>query len=227
MFLSRLEILYGSDTIERLKNAKVLVAGLGGVGGICAEALVRSGVGYIGVIDGDKVEESNLNRQILALRSNLGENKTDVFEKRAKDINPQIKVEKYPYFINKDTFDNVKLDRYNVVADCIDSLIPKLNLIIKCIEKNIPIIASTGSGFKKNPEMVRAGSIWETRNDPLAYRMRKKLRQWGFGEYDFEVVYSLEKPEVKGETVGSVMTVTATFGLLIASKVIEKIISVK
>ncbi len=225
MFLSRLEILYGKENIEKLKKAKVLVAGLGGVGGICAEALVRSGVGNVGVIDGDKVEESNLNRQILALNSTMGLNKTKVFEKRAKDINPEIKVDTYPYFINKETFEKVPIENYDIVADCIDSLIPKLNLIIQCLENNIPVIASTGSGFKKKPEMVKSGSIWDTKNDPLAYRMRKKLRQWGYGDRDFTVVYSLEKPETKGEVIGSIMTVTATFGLLIAQKVIEKIIS--
>ncbi len=227
MFLSRLEILYGKEGIDKLKNSKVLVAGLGGVGGICAEALVRSGVGHIGVIDGDKVEESNLNRQILALRSNIGVSKVEVFEKRAKEINPEIEVEKYPYFLNKETFEKVKLENYQIVADCIDSLIPKLNLIIACIEKRIPVIASTGSGFKKKPEMVKAGSIWETRNDPLAYRMRKKLRQWGYGDKDFTVVYSLEKPELKGDTVGSLMTVTATFGLLIAQKIIDNLLAEK
>ncbi len=227
MFLSRLEILYGKEGIDKLKNSKVLVAGLGGVGGICAEALVRSGVGHIGVIDGDKVEESNLNRQILALRSNIGVSKVEVFEKRAKEINPEIEVEKYPYFLNKETFEKVKLENYQIVADCIDSLIPKLNLIIACIEKRIPVIASTGSGFKKKPEMVKAGSIWETRNDPLAYRMRKKLRQWGYGDKDFTVVYSLEKPELKGDTVGSLMTVTSTFGLLIAQKIIDNLLAEK
>lgn len=225
MFLSRLEVLYGKENIEKLKKAKVLVAGLGGVGGICAEALVRSGIGHIGVIDGDKVEESNLNRQILALNSTMGLNKTKVFEKRAKDINPEIKVDTYPYFINKETFEKVPVKDYDIVADCIDSLIPKLNLIIHCLENNIPVIASTGSGFKKNPEMVKSGSIWDTKNDPLAYRMRKKLRQWGYGDRDFTVVYSLEKPETKGEVIGSIMAVTATFGLLIAQKVVEKIIS--
>ena len=225
MFLSRLEVLYGKENIEKLKKAKVLVAGLGGVGGICAEALVRSGIGHIGVIDGDKVEESNLNRQILALNSTIGLNKTKVFEKRAKDINPEIKVDTYPYFINKETFEKVPIKDYDIVADCIDSLIPKLNLIIHCLENNIPVIASTGSGFKKNPEMVKSGSIWDTKNDPLAYRMRKKLRQWGYGDRDFTVVYSLEKPETKGEVIGSIMAVTATFGLLIAQKVVEKIIS--
>jgi len=227
VFLSRLEILYGKEGIDKLKNSKVLVAGLGGVGGICAEALVRSGVGHIGVIDGDKVEESNLNRQILALRSNIGVSKVEVFEKRAKEINPEVEVEKYPYFLNKETFEKVKLENYQIVADCIDSLIPKLNLIIACIEKRIPVIASTGSGFKKKPEMVKAGSIWETRNDPLAYRMRKKLRQWGYGDKDFTVVYSLEKPELKGDTVGSLMTVTATFGLLIAQKIIDNLLAEK
>ncbi len=224
MFLSRLEVLYGKENIEKLKKAKVLVAGLGGVGSICAEALVRSGIGHIGVIDGDKVEESNLNRQILALNSTIGLNKTQVFEKRAKDINPEIKVDTYPYFINKETFEKVPIKDYDIVADCIDSLIPKLNLIIHCLENTIPVIASTGSGFKKNPEMVKSGSIWDTRNDPLAYRMRKKLRQWGYGDRDFTVVYSLEKPEKKGEVIGSIMTTTAAFGLLIAHKVIERIV---
>lgn len=225
MFLSRLEILYGKEGIEKLRNSSVFVAGLGGVGGSCAEALVRSGVGRLGVLDGDKVEESNLNRQIISLRSNMGENKTDVFEKRAKDINPDIKIDKYPFFMNKETFDKIPLKDYMIVADCIDSLIPKLNLIVKCLNDNIPIVVSTGSGFKKKPEFVKSGSIWETKNDPLAYRMRKKLRQWGYGDKDFTVVYSLELPEMKGDTVGSIMTVTTTFGMLVAQRVIDYIVS--
>jgi len=221
MFLSRLELLFGKEAIEKLRNSSVLVAGLGGVGGICAEALVRCGIGRVGVIDGDKVEESNLNRQILSLNSTIGMFKTDVFEKRAKDINPEVVVEKYLFFLSKDNFNLISFENYNAVADCIDSLIPKVNLIIACLERGIPVVSSAGSGFRKNPEMVKSGSVWEAANDPLIANVRKKLKKWGYENSDFTVVYSEELPQKKGKEIASFMPVVSVFGLIIASKIIE------
>lgn len=222
-YLERLEILVGKDGIEKLKNSSVLIAGLGGVGSLCAEAIVRCGVGRIGILDSDKVEISNLNRQLVALNSTIGQLKTDVFEKRAKDINPNVNIDKYPFFLNKETFETLDFSKYNIVADCIDSLVPKLNMIIHCLENNIPIIASTGSGFKTDPTQIQTGSIWKTKHDPLAYRMRKKLRQWGFKDKNLQVVYSLELNEKKKTDgkIGSIVTVTGTFGLTVASEVIK------
>lgn len=225
-FLERLNILVGEDGLKKLKNSAVLVAGLGGVGSFCAEALVRCGIGTMGVLDSDKVEVSNLNRQLVALNSTIGHLKTDVFEKRAKDINPDIKIDKYPFYLNKETFETLDFTKYNIVADCIDSLVPKLNMILHCLEHDIPIIASTGSGFKTDPTRIQIGSIWKTKHDPLAYRMRKKLRQWGFKDKELKVIYSLElneKKKTEGK-IGSIVTLTGSFGLTVASEIINSIL---
>ncbi len=223
--MERLELLLGEEKLNKLQNSKVLIAGLGGVGSFCAEALVRCGVGTIGLLDSDKVETSNLNRQLVALNSTKGQFKTDVFEKRAKDINPNVEIHKYPFFLNKETFEKIDFSQYHIVADCIDSLVPKLNMIIYCLENNIKIVASTGSGFKEDPTQIQKGSIWKTKHDPLAYRMRKKMRQWGFADKDFNVVYSLElsdKKKTDGK-IGSIVTVTGSFGLTVASLVIDEL----
>jgi len=190
---SRLAPIIGEKGVTRLRQSRVLVAGLGGVGSFCAEALVRCGVGTIAVMDSDRSEPSNLNRQLFALHSTLGENKFDA------------------------------------IADCIDALVPKLNLILSCIENDIPVVASTGAGFKLDPSRVQAGSIWETINDPLANKMRKKLRQWGHGNADFTVVYSPEKRQSPpGETtIASIITVTGTFGLKLAAEVLALLLDLE
>ncbi len=226
----RLTQLIGKDGFERLRQSRVLVAGLGGVGSFCAEALVRCGVGTVGALDADLSEPSNINRQLFALTDTLGEQKAVSFEKRAKQINPDVIIHPYPMFLNRETFESLDYSGYDIVADCIDSLVPKLNLILHCLKHDIPIVASTGAGFKLDPTMVQSGSIWETKHDPLAHRMRKKLRQWGFGHRDFPVVYSLEtRPDTvsKSEIIGSMVTVTGTFGLTVAAVVLEKLLSKK
>ncbi|NOY22234.1 MAG: tRNA threonylcarbamoyladenosine dehydratase [Acidobacteria bacterium] len=220
---SRLNAIIGEKGINILKQSSVMVAGLGGVGSFCAEALVRCGIGTIGVMDSGRSEPSNLNRQLFALHSTLGEDKVISFRKRAKDINPDIRIETYPLFFNRETSNQVDFSSFDIVADCIDALVPKLNLILYCIENNIPIVASTGAGFKLDPTQVQAGSIWDTKNDPLAYQMRKKLRQWGHGNADFTVVYSMEERQSPPDktTIASIVTVTGTFGLTIAASVLR------
>jgi len=220
---SKLIPMIGDRGMEILEQSRVLVAGLGGVGSFCAEALVRCGVGTIGVMDSDRSEPSNMNRQLFALHSTLGEYKVTSFQKRAKDINPDVCVETYPLFLNRESKNEIDVTSFDVVADCIDALVPKLNLILSSLENNIPIVASTGAGFKIDPTKVKAGSIWDTRNDPLAYQMRKKLRQWGYGDTDFTTVYSREKRQCPpGETaIASIVTVTGTFGLTIAASVLD------
>ncbi len=226
---SKLSPIIGEKGVEILKQSKVLIAGLGGVGSFCAEALVRSGVGTIAVLDSDHSQPSNLNRQLFALHSTLGENKVESFKKRAKDINPEISIESHPLFLNRESFGKINFTTFDIIADCIDALIPKLNLILYCIENNIPIVASTGAGFKLDPTKVTAGSIWETKNDPLAGKMRKKLRQWGHQNADFPVVYSLEKRQSPEKTreIASIVTVTGTFGLTVAAKVLEQLLKKK
>ncbi len=226
---SRLIPMFGESGIEKFRKSRVLVAGLGGVGSFCAEALVRCGIGTIAVMDSDRSEPSNLNRQLFALHSTLGENKVDSFLKRAKDINPDITVETYPLFLNRESFEQINYASFDIIADCIDALVPKLNLILHCLKNKIPIVAATGAGFKLDPTRVRAGSIWETKNDPLARKMRKKLRQWGYGDENFTVVYSPEKGETfQGEqSVASVVTVTGVFGLTVAAEVLKQLLETK
>lgn len=225
---SRLRLLVGDAGLERLRGARVLVAGLGGVGSPCAEALVRSGVGRIGLLDAEAVEPSNINRQLVALESTVGRLKTDVFTERARDINPEIAIDVYPYYLNRETHDSLPLDQYDVVADCIDSLVPKLNVITRCLDRGVRLVSSTGAGFKLDPAQVRVGSIWETQKDPLAHRMRKKLRRWGYGDRDFLVVYSTEQrpPELRNAPyIGSIATVTSVFGSMLAAAVIEAVLN--
>ncbi len=220
----RLKLLIGDRGLEKLAASRVLVAGLGGVGSFCAEALVRCGIGTIGALDGDVSEPTNLNRQLFALESTMSQPKTDSFAARAREINPKAQVETWHLRLNRETFQSVGIEGYDVVADCIDALVPKLNLILYCLEQNIPVVASTGAGFKLDPTQIAVGSIWDTRIDPLAHRMRKKLRQWGYGNRDFPVVYSREhRPEGvnRGETIGSIVTVTGTFGLTVAAEVLQ------
>ncbi|RLE18604.1 MAG: tRNA threonylcarbamoyladenosine dehydratase, partial [Acidobacteria bacterium] len=130
---SRLAPIIGEKGVTRLRQSRVLVAGLGGVGSFCAEALVRCGVGTIAVMDSDRSEPSNLNRQLFALHSTLGENKVDSFQKRAKDINPDVHVEIYPLFLNRESSGRIDVTSFDAIADCIDALVPKLNLILSCI----------------------------------------------------------------------------------------------
>ena len=226
---SRLNAIIGEKGTHVLKESRVLVAGLGGVGSFFAEALVRCGVGTIAVMDSAQSQPSNLNRQLFALHSTLGENKIDSFRKRAKDINPDVSIETHPLFFNRESSDQIDVCSFDIVADCIDALVPKLNLILSCIENNIPIIASTGAGFKLDPAQVQAGSIWETKNDPLAHQMRKKLRQWGHKDTDFTVVYSREKRQrAPDETaIASIITVTGTFGLTVAAAVLRLLLKLK
>jgi tRNA threonylcarbamoyladenosine dehydratase len=220
---SKLIPIIGDRGMEVLEQSRVLVAGLGGVGSFCAEALVRCGVGTIGVMDSDSSQPSNLNRQLFSLHSTLGEYKVTSFHKRAKDINPDVCVETYPLFLNRESKDQIDVTSFDVVADCIDALVPKLNLILSCLENDIPIVASTGAGFKLDPAKVKSGSIWETINDPLAHQMRKKLRRWGYGDTNFTVVYSTEKRQCApdGTSIASIITVTGTFGLTIAATVLR------
>ncbi|RLE18619.1 MAG: hypothetical protein DRJ14_03110, partial [Acidobacteria bacterium] len=135
----------------------------------------------------------------------------------------------YPLFLNRESSGRIDVTSFDAIADCIDALVPKLNLILSCIENDIPVVASTGAGFKLDPSRVQAGSIWETINDPLANKMRKKLRQWGHGNADFTVVYSPEKRQSPpGETtIASIITVTGTFGLKLAAEVLALLLDLE
>ena len=236
---SRLELMLGSEAIQKLNNSRVAVFGIGGVGGYTLEALARSGVGSIDIVDNDDVSLTNINRQIIALHSTLGQSKVDVAEKRILDINPECKVEKHKIFFCEDTAQSLDFDSFDYVVDAIDSVKSKLLLAKICSEKNIPLISSMGTGNKLDPAMLEISDISKTSYDPLARVMRRELKKLGINH--LTVVYSKEQPvKISEENVNALIeeedvskrTVPAsnafvppTAGLLIASKVIKDLIN--
>lgn len=189
---SRTELLFGKDAMERLEQSRVAVFGIGGVGGYTVEALVRSGVGAIDIIDDDKVCLTNLNRQIIATRSTIGKYKVDVMKERILDINPNCKVEAYKCFYLPETKDDFDFSRYSYVVDAVDTVTAKIQLVMEAKEKNVPIISSMGAGNKLNPAEFEVADIYKTSVCPLAKVMRRELKKRGVK--DLKVVYSKEQP---------------------------------
>ena len=188
----RTRMLIGDEPIERLKQAKVAVFGIGGVGGYVVEALARAGVGAIDLIDNDRVALSNINRQIIALRSTVGEWKTEAAKKRLLDINPDIKVRTHNLFFLPETADEFDFDGIDYVVDAIDTVSGKIALIENAKRCNVPVISSMGAGNKLDPTAFEVADIAKTSVCPLAKIMRKKMKEKGIKKLD--VVWSDEEP---------------------------------
>lgn len=229
MIFQRTELLIGHENLEKLKSSHVLVFGVGGVGGYVVEALVRSGVGEISIVDFDTIDITNLNRQIIALQSTVGKLKTSVIKERAKDINPDIIIHEYPIKFSKDKIDEIFQGKnYSYIVDAIDLVTNKLDIITIANERKIPVISSMGTGNKLNPTMLEVADINKTSVCPLARVMRKELKNRGIKK--LKVVYSKENPKKpennegsreKRVNVGSVAFVPSVAGLIIASEVIK------
>ena len=189
---SRTELLFGKEAMDKLAGAKVAVFGIGGVGGYVCEALVRSGVGAFDLIDDDKVCLTNLNRQIIATRSTVGRYKTDVMRDRMLDINPNVEVEVHKCFFLPENADDFPWDSYDYVVDAVDTVTAKIALVMKCKEKNIPIISSMGAGNKLDGSQFKVADIYKTKVCPLAKVMRRELKKRGVKK--LKVVYSEEIP---------------------------------
>lgn len=189
---SRTELLFGKEAMDKLAGSKVAVFGIGGVGGYVCEALVRSGVGAFDLIDDDKVCLTNLNRQIIATRSTVGKYKTDVMRDRMLDINPNVEVEVHKCFFLPENADDFPWDSYDYVVDAVDTVTAKIALVMKCKEKNIPIISSMGAGNKLDPTAFEVADIYKTSVCPLAKVMRRELKKRGVKK--LKVVYSKEQP---------------------------------
>ena len=189
---SRTELLLGKEAMERLAQSRVAVFGVGGVGGYVVEALVRSGVGAFDLIDDDKVCLTNLNRQIIATRSTVGKYKTDVMRDRMLDINPNVEVEVHKCFFLPENADDFPWDSYDYVVDAVDTVTAKIALVMKCKEKNIPIISSMGAGNKLDGSQFKVADIYKTKVCPLAKVMRRELKKRGVKK--LKVVYSEEIP---------------------------------
>ena len=223
-FLERTRSLIGENSLLKLSKSKILVFGIGGVGGYVVEALVRSGIGEIDIVDNDKVSISNLNRQIVALNSTIGEYKVDVMKKRALDINPDLKINTYKLFFDDDTKDEFDFSKYDYIVDAIDSVKSKLLLVELAKNNNTPIISSMGTGNKLNPLKFEIADISKTSVCPLARVVRIELKKRGIK--DLKVLYSKEKPYKDGSRIpSSISFVPSTAGLIIASEVIKDIIA--
>lgn len=231
----RTEMLLGKEAIEKLKNARVAVFGIGGVGGYALEALVRAGVGEIDIIDSDSVSVSNINRQILATTLTVGEKKVDVAEKRAKEINPEVRINKYPVFYLPETAHQFDFKNYDYVIDAIDTVAGKMELIKRANECGVPIICSMGTGNKLDASAFEVADIYKTSVCPLAKVIRQNCKKLGIKH--LKVVYSKEIPmpphetenkEQKGNT-GRTSPASCSFvppvaGFILAGEVIKKII---
>ncbi len=188
----RTERLLGEAGLEILKNKRVAVFGIGGVGGHAAEAIVRSGVGHIDIIDGDVVSESNINRQIIALNSTIGMPKTSAAAKRFCDINPDLDIRIHQIFFDEDSMDILNLTDYDYIVDAIDSVKSKVLLLESAFKAGVPVISSMGAGNKLDPTCVEVSDIYKTSVCPLAKVMRRELKKCGVTQ--LKVVYSKEVP---------------------------------
>lgn len=219
---SRTELLLGTQAMEKLARSRVIIFGIGGVGGYVAEALVRSGIGAIDLVDKDRVCITNLNRQIIATRKTIGQYKTDVMRERIKEINPDCRVEVHRCFYLPETKDQFLFQQYDYIVDAIDTVSGKIQLVLQAKEANVPIISSMGAGNKLNPAGFEIADIYSTSVCPLAKVMRRELKKRGIEK--LQVVYSKEmplKPLKESKSPGSNAFVPPVVGLIIASEVIK------
>ena len=231
-WLQRTELLIKEEGIEKLQNTNILIVGLGGVGSFAAEFLVRSGIGNLTIVDGDTVDITNINRQLPALNSTIGKNKTDVVAERILDINPEINLKKINEFLEPERMEEILTqEKFDYVLDCIDSLSPKLAIIITCKRKKIKLVSAMGAGGKTDPSKVMVRDISKTNNCFLAKQIRKKLKKEQIHK-GFRCVFSTEIQDenslkmtdgsnYKKSFYGTISYMPAIFGLYAAAEVIR------
>lgn len=242
---ARIERMVTTAGLARLQRARVVVIGLGAVGGYATEALARAGVGHLRLVDFDEVRLSNINRQILALESTVGRKKAHVARERVLQINPACSVEIMDVFVHHDTLETVLAGPIDFVVDAIDAFAPKVELIAALRQRRMPMIASMGAALRTDPSQIRVGSLEDVHHDPLAAKVRKALRKRGC-PVDIHCVYSIEPTQhlprtaidcdpaacediyARGRrrrTLGSLPTLTGIFGLTAANEVIRRILT--
>ena len=233
-WLERTELLLGEEKLNILRNANVLVVGVGGVGAYAAEMIVRAGVGRLTIADADKVSESNINRQLVALHSTIGREKCEILAERLKDINPELQLTTVNRFIKDDETDALlDSDKFDYVVDAIDTLSPKLALIKGALDRGIPIVSSMGAGAKTDPTLMEIKDIAKTHHCPLAHMLRKRLHKIGI-KRGFWAVFSPEpvregamilcEEQNKKSNVGTISYIPALFGIGCASVVVRDLV---
>ena len=235
----RTQLLLGTEALKRLAEAHVLVAGLGGVGGIAAEMLARAGVGKLTLVDADRVHPSNINRQILATHATVGELKVEVAAHRLRDINPNIEVHALPIYLEGEELDRLVSQPYHTIIDAIDTITPKVHLIKTALLRGTPLISSMGAGAKYDPNAVRIGSFWQSNYCHLARTIRRRLRKLRIPElesHDFLAVYSTELCDPSGfeqvadeqnkkTRAGIVSYIPNLFGCMAAGAAIQQLLA--
>ncbi len=227
---ARTELLLGKEAMERLRRSRVAVFGIGGVGGYVVEALARSGIGYLDLIDHDKVSATNINRQIIATLQTIGKDKVDVMKERILSINPNTVVNVSKSFYLPENADDFDFGKYSYVVDAVDTVTAKIELVMRAKTAGVPVISCMGTGNKLEPAMLEIADIYQTSVCPLAKVMRRELRKRNIEK--LKVLYSKEEPvkkylSIQGRAVpGSVAFVPSVAGLLIASEVIKDIIGI-
>lgn len=233
-WLERTELLFGCEKLELLRQANVLVVGVGGVGAYAAEMIVRAGVGRMTIADADRVSESNINRQLVALHSTIGQKKCEVLAQRLRDINPELQLTMVNRFIKDDETDALlDSDKFDYVVDAIDTLSPKLALIKGSLDRGIPVVSSMGAGAKTDPTLMEIKDIAKTHHCPLAHMLRKRLHKIGIRR-GFKAVFSPEpvregamilcEEQNKKSNVGTISYIPALFGIGCASVVIRGLV---
>ena len=230
---SRTAFVYGENAVKHLASVKVAVFGVGGVGGYICEALARAGVGHIDIFDRDTVSMSNINRQIIALHSTVGRSKVDVMRERMLDINPDCTVTAHNVFYLPENADQYDLSKYNYIADAVDTVSAKLEIITHAYALNIPVISAMGAGNKTDPTLFKVADINDTSVCPLARVMRKELKSRGIKK--LKVVYSTEEPRKSGVSdpesgkaiPGSLSFVPSVMGLIMAGEMINDLVKEK
>ena len=225
--LLRTTALIGEEGVEKLKSKKVIVIGIGGVGGYTCEALARTGVGQIDLVDSDVVSLSNINRQIIALHSTVGQKKVDAMKERINDINSDIVVNTYDMFVTENNLSTLNLSKYDYVVDAIDTVSSKIAIVELCDKENIKVISSMGAGNKLDPCAFKVSDIYKTAVCPLAKAVRVALKKKGIKK--LKVVYSEETPRVPTMENGKRVPASCAFipsvaGLIVASEVIKDLI---
>ncbi|MCR5833277.1 MAG: tRNA threonylcarbamoyladenosine dehydratase [Selenomonadaceae bacterium] len=222
---NRLKLLIDEENFSKLNNATVAVFGIGGVGSFTVEALARSGVGHLVLIDKDDIDVTNINRQIHALTSTIGRSKVEVMRERIHDINPDAVVDTVQkFFLPDEQIEDFFLCEYDYVVDAIDTLTAKIFLVEECKRRGIKIISAMGAGNKLNPTRFKVSDIFQTSTDPIAKVMRKKLRERGIDS--LTVVWSDEPPMPVKDIIGSNSFVPSVAGLIIAGAVVEDLINI-
>lgn len=229
----RTALLLGETNINKLQQSRILVVGVGGVGAYAAEMLVRAGVGHMTIIDSDRVAPSNINRQLIAMHSTVGEVKVDVLAQRLLDINPTLHLSVRHEYLEVEAVATLMQESYDYVVDAIDTIAPKVALLSHCLQHDIAVVSSMGAGARRNPSLIQYADIADTYRCGLARAVRSRLRKMGVKK-QLPVVFTPEEPlthaiqEIEGErnkrtTVGTISYMPAIFGCYLAAHVINKL----